>query len=60
MFFGGADMDEKICLQVLRKKKRRPACIFMQSDQCLCYSLIEKYIKTYNKENIAILASLCS
>ena len=30
-------------LQDLEQQRHRPACTFVQSDQHLCYSLIEKY-----------------
>ena len=40
---------------------RRPACPPAQTDQCLYYSLIEKYhIMTYYKRNFNFLGSLCS
>ena len=35
---------EKTCLWgVCEQQRRRPACASVQSDQCLCYSLIGKY-----------------
>ena len=41
--------------------RRRPSCASAQSDQRLCYSLIEKYyMYTCYKRNFNFLASVCS
>ena len=46
---------------VCEQQNCRPACASTQSDQHLCYSLIEKYhIKNCSMRNFTILASLCS
>ena len=44
-----------------RPHRRRPACTFPQTDQCLCYSLIGKYhIQPCYEGNFYFLASLSS
>ena len=35
--------DENLSSKVCKHQRRRPACASAQSDQHLCYSLIEKY-----------------
>ena len=52
---------KNLSLGVCEQQRRRPACASVHTDQCFCYSLIEKYyIKTCYKQNFTILASLCS
>ena len=51
---------ENLFSGVCEQQRRRPACTSVQSDQHLCYSLIEKYhILTCYKRNFIFLASLC-
>ena len=45
----------------LRTTKRRPACKYAKSDQCLCHLLIGKYhIKNCYTQIFNFIASLCS
>ena len=54
-------MQENLSSGVCEQQRRRPACASAQSDQCLCYSLFEKYhVKACYKRNFKFLASLCS
>ena len=66
-FFEGADIliwattRQNLPLGFGEQQRRRPACAFAQSDQCLCDSLIGNYhIKTCSKRNFTFLVSLCS
>ena len=46
---------------VYEQQRRRPACAYGQSDQCLCYSLFGKYhIYTSCERNFKFLALLVS
>ena len=50
---------ENLPLGVSKQQRRRPACELVQSDPCLCYLLIGKYIKTCYQGHFTILAVLC-
>ena len=52
---------EKTCLRGCEQQRRRPACAYAQSDQCLCNSLTWKHhLKTCYEQIFNILHCLCS
>ena len=56
-----ASTRENLFSGVCKQHRRRPACASAQTDQRLCYSLIEKnHILTCYEGNFNFLASLCS
>ena len=56
-----AAMRQNLSLVVCEQHRRRLACAYMQPDQRVCCSLIERYILRLATNEISVfLASLCS